>query len=73
MPDYLSPHDYSGPFAPLPDEIRERHPNMLAWEFDKTYPEPDKWEPRGWHVVLPDGVLTYNLHGLCVRDRVLYT
>ncbi len=63
---------YDGPFEPLPAAIRAQHPDMLGWEFDKVHPSRYRWEPRGWHVILPDGILTYDLRGYCLRDRVLY-
>ncbi len=72
MPDACT-REYVGPFQPLPDSIRALNPDMVGWEYQKGYPTRDRWTPTGWHVITPDGILTYDyVTHFCVRDRVIY-
>ncbi len=66
------PTEYAGKFEPLPAEIRAQNPDMIGWEFAKAYPTPSRWILCGWNVFNPDGIQTYDLDGMCIRDRVMY-
>lgn len=46
---------------------------MYGWEFNKIYYEcGTRWKPIGWNIFTPTGILTYNLDGDCIRDRLMY-
>lgn len=73
MQSMTIPRDYSGAFEPLPQAIRDRHPDMFGWEFTKrSIPEEQRWEPTGYSVITPGGITSYDLNGVAVRDRVIY-
>ncbi len=65
-----TPRAYSGPFDAPPLELM---PRAIGWRFVKRYPSADRWEPTGWEIVYPDGVLTVDYRSqLATRDSILY-
>jgi len=74
-PSRVATHD--GDHAPgLPDEIRGQHLDLFGWEHDKEHYVDSagftRWRAKGWTVITSDGIHTYNLDGIMVRDRVIY-
>lgn len=62
---------YIGPFDPPPAESMQ---GALAWRFTKrSVPGEQRWEPTGWEIIKPDGILTVDYHTkLAVRDSIIY-
>ena len=66
-----TPRYYSGPF-PTPD------PKLLVgaigWRHTKKHNEDGtRWEPDGFQIVYPDGILTTDMNGIGLVDSTIWS